>query len=110
MYLCDFSTNDYRCDICIKKASDGFELIVAANRPIGVVPRSFHHNETGVPSTSYLLAKERQLMFLKHCEREAIGLGFDGKIINLASEEELLKMVKQLKKAGYRVPLIYLMK
>lgn len=104
MPICEFSTDDWRSDVAVYQTPNGFAINVAASRPVGVVPRTPELNLDTLKDRSYIRSLRVQLKFLQSCQREAVGLEYDGKIIEASDHEDLISKLGKIKRAGYRVP------
>ena len=104
MSYCRWSSDDWRSDLYIYEASDGYYIHVARNRKPQAffdaipVPLSY------VPFAAQFERGQQIMAMLDDYESEPIGLPHDGETLILADAEETARAVEWLAAVGYYVP------
>lgn len=106
MSYCRFSTDDFQCDVyCYEDVYGGFTTHVAVRRSI--IDRSSLPPKVPLSKDTvdqYLERHQKLMELLKDCEREPIGLPYDGQSFNDPTPLEAAERLEMLQEAGYNVP------
>jgi hypothetical protein len=102
MSYCRFSSDDFRCDLYVYEAGEGFVVHVANTRVLGDVPPS--PDITAVPAQEFADAVNAQIKFLGMAKRQPIGLPCDGEIYVEETLGDLYDRLIILRDMGYRFP------
>lgn len=107
MSYCRFSTNDFACQLYVYASTEGYSIHVAANKPVGDIPKiTSDYLDTRTPTSTaeeYVVQHKAQLDWLKDCKREKITLKYAGESFYLPQEQTVAKL-KELKELGYVFP------
>lgn len=112
MALVRFSSDNWRSDVYVYEAAEGWTIHIACNRLVGNVPEVpsiFSIPLKGNPGheealKEWLKKHQEQMDWLENAERKEIGGHFDGETRFGLTAEEAAAELKQIKKAGYCVP------
>jgi hypothetical protein len=104
---CRWSSDDFQCDLyCYEDCAGGFTTHVAANRPVGDIPRTpgWSMDAMNAPgwAEEMAAASKRQHEFLMSCQRQPIPLAHAGETFNDPTLLAFLARVMMLKGLGYR--------
>ena len=103
MSYCRWSSDNFQCDVyCYGDVNGGYTTHVAANRPVGDVPKTPELDPANIDE--YVRASQAQLKWLELCERRPIGLPHDGESYNDPDLPSFLARLEGLKAVGYNVP------
>jgi hypothetical protein len=100
MSYCRWSSDNWKCDVYVYEAADGYTIHVAGNRIIGDVPEIAW--DQGVDRLGET-ARAAQA-YLNSCSREPIGLPYDGQTFVLPDPTECAAKLRDLRDLGYHVP------
>ncbi len=107
MSYCRWSSDDFGCDLYCYGSDRGEETHVASRRIVGEIPKVGPFPRGDAPKEeweAFAARHKAQSEWLKTCEREPIGLAYDGESFLDHSPAEFLETLLMLRAAGYRFP------
>lgn len=108
MSYCRWSSDNFACDLYCYESADGFVTHVAGNRIIGDIPKislfPTDGEDTKAWAAKFTEEMKAQHAFLDTCEREPIGLPFDGQTFTDPTLAEFRARLIGLREAGYHFP------
>lgn len=102
MSYCRWSSDNWKSDVYVYEAKEGFIIHVAGARYVGNIPPLLGWNDA--TQDEYFARYKEQMDFVKQAVTVDIGGEFDGVDFTLATLEELRDKLREIAAAGYHVP------
>jgi hypothetical protein len=103
MSYCRWSSDNWMCDIyCYYSTGDKYVTHVAGNRVVGNIPKIPKYSESS--KDEWNKAYKAQMDFMDSCEREYIGLPYDGMTFEDDTLIDFLNRLTHLRNTGYNIP------
>lgn len=105
MSYCRWSCENFQSDIyCYEDYYGGIMIHVAAKRIAEPLPEMPIMNRENVENGSWLAAHNRNMAILGTIERKPIGLPCDGESFHVATHQQAVDKLLELRDMGYQVP------
>jgi hypothetical protein len=99
-----WSSDNFKSDLYVYEAEEGYMIHIASNRVVGNIPPVDWKFLLDSNWKSYAAQSKAQHEFLATAERQPIGLPFDGQTMVADDLEQLEHFLWLLKETGYIFP------